>query len=272
MESSPPQEETPTISPVCKRRKIADSSSGPGTPSDVFISGNSYLNRGYVCAISKNTYPLEAAHIFPPSLSKHRHSSAEMFADFISDLSLFWSREQVEKWLGSVAKLAETTANAIALHPAVHSYWDKALFALRFMSVNNEKTEMKLRFYWLKPVLPLAHGSTILLPEHITDDYMIDPPLLADGLEAGGRDHDEDVPEAISMILNCQTRKFVRSGDEITITTPDPIHLPLPDEELLRLQWNIHRLAALCAAAGFFADSFYEDDDFVTLLQALHAS
>lgn len=66
--------------------------------------------------------------------------STKIFADFISDLSLFWSREQVEKWLGSVAKLVETTANAIALHPAVRSYWDKALFALLFMPVNDEKT------------------------------------------------------------------------------------------------------------------------------------
>ena len=66
--------------------------------------------------------------------------STKIFADFISNLSLFWSREQVEKWLGSVAKLVETSANAIALHPAVRSYWDKALFALLFMPVNDEKT------------------------------------------------------------------------------------------------------------------------------------
>lgn len=127
-----------------------------------------------------------------------------------------------------LAKLAESTANAIALQPAVHRYWDKALFALRFISVNDEKAKMKLRFYWLKPVLPLAHGSTLLLPEHITEDYMIDPPLLADGLVASGRDYHENVPEAVRMVLNYQTRKIVRSGDEITITTPDPIHLPLP--------------------------------------------
>lgn len=70
--------------------------------------------------------------------------STKVFADFISDLSLFWSREQVEKWLGSVAKLVETTANAIALHPAVHSYWDKALLALLFIPVNYKKKKKKL--------------------------------------------------------------------------------------------------------------------------------
>lgn len=171
------------------------------------------MNRDYAYDITKNTYPLEAARIFPLSLSKHRHSSAEIFADFISSLSLFWSREQVEKWLGSVAKLAETTANAMSLHPTVHRCWYKALFALRFVSVNDERTEMKLRFYWLKPVLPLARGSTLLLPEHITDDYMVDPPLLADDAEAGGRDYHENVPEAISRIFNCQTRKLVCYGD-----------------------------------------------------------
>ena len=268
--------------PARKRRKIAGSPAVPGTPSDysrdsifhkkICISGNSnhqkYANstqcmdRDYVCGITKNTYPLESAHVCPFSLTKHGHSSTDRFFDFQSSLSLFWSKEKIQKWLQSIVTLAETTANGITLQPAVHKYWDKALFALRFMSVNNEKTEMRLKFYWLKPVLPLAQGSTSLLPEHITEDYMVEPPLLADGLEAGGRDHHESVPEAVLMILNCQTRKIVCSGDEIIVTTPDPIHLPLPDKELLGLQWTLHRLAALCAAAGFFVDSFYEDDDF----------
>ena len=155
--------------PARKRRKIAGSPAVPGTPSDysrdsICISANSNhqkyahfthcMDRDYVCSITKNTYPLESAHVCPFSLSKHRHSSTDRFFDFQSSLSLFWSREKIQKWLQSIATLAETTANSITLQPAVHKYWDKALFALRFMSVNNEKTEMRLKFYWLKPVLP----------------------------------------------------------------------------------------------------------------------
>ena len=63
--------------------------------------------------------------------------------------------------------------------------------------------------------------------------------------------------ESSAVLPPRKRRKIVRFGDEITITTPDPIHLPLPDEELLRLQWILHRLAALCAAAGFFFFFFF---------------
>lgn len=115
--------------------------------------------------------------------------------------------------------IAETSANALALAPSMHQYWDKALFALQPMVVNSEKTEMKIRFYWLKRASPLAQGSSLLLPVEITEDYMVDPPILADRLESGGRDHHENVPKAILMLFNCQAR--------IILTTSDPVHLTL---------------------------------------------
>ncbi|OJJ81778.1 uncharacterized protein ASPGLDRAFT_49735 [Aspergillus glaucus CBS 516.65] len=64
--------------------------------------------------------------------------------------------------------LAKSTANALALQSSAHDYWDRALFALQPISVNDQKTEMKLRFYWLKPGFLLPQGSTLLLPEDIT--------------------------------------------------------------------------------------------------------
>ncbi|BCR88844.1 uncharacterized protein ACHE_50042S [Aspergillus chevalieri] len=166
---------------------------------------------------------------------------------------MYWSEPQIQTWLDTMKTLAQCTANALALQPSVHDYWDRARFALRPNSVKDQKTKMKLRFYWLKPQLPLAQGSSLLL---------VDPPILFDDAETGSRDHHRNIPQALLALFDSQTRQIIRSGDEIIITTPDTTRFLLPDEELLRLQWILHRLAALCAAAGFYADFLFEDDDF----------
>lgn len=220
------------------------------------------LDRDWVCGITKSTDPLQAAHICAVSLNNHRRDYTDKYFHFKNTLAVFWSDAQVQKWLDRMKTLAKSTANALALQSSAHDYWDRALFALQPISVNDQKTEIKLRFYWLKPGSLLPQGSTLLLPDDVTPNFLVDPPILADDRETGGRDHHENVSEALLALLNCQTRQIIRSGDEIIITTPDPIRFPLPDEELLRLQWILHRLAALCAAAGFRADSFFEDDDF----------
>lgn len=180
--------------------------------------------------LAQEDFISHAAHYYLCALfhSQNTNTRAEKSILISSPPCLvFWSKEQIKKWLHSVDTIAETSANALALALSMHQYWDKALFALQPMVVNSEKTEMKLRFYWLKPASPLAQGSSFPLPVEITEDYMVDPPILADRLEAGGRDHHENVPKAVLMLFNCQARKIVCSGDEIILTTPDPVHLTL---------------------------------------------
>lgn len=65
-----------------------------------------------------------------------------------------------------------------------------------------------------------------------------------------------------SDVVRLRARNIVSSGNDIIITTPDPEHPPLPDEDLLWMQWTLHRLAALCVTAGFRADLSFVDDDF----------
>lgn len=206
------------------------------------------MNRDYLCQLTKNTYPLEAAQICPLSLAMQKQDHPELFIDFAPALSVFWSTEKVDKCLHSMKKNAETVANSIALTPSAHQFWEKALFALRPIFVNNEKTKMRQKFYWLKAISSLEQGSSMLLPETITDDYMTEPPILSDCLDSGGRDHHENLSKATLMLFDCEGRNIVTSGNDIIITTPDPEHLPLPDEDLLWLQWTLHRLAALCVS------------------------
>lgn len=138
----------------------------------------------------------------------------------------------------------------------MHDYWDRALFALQPVSANEAKTEMRLRFYWLKPGSIPSQESTSLLLDNSLPDFLVEPPNLVNDAETGGRDRHQNVAEVILLLCNCRTRQIVHSGDEICITTPDPARFPFPDEGLLRLQWTLYRLAALCAATGLLADSF----------------
>lgn len=215
-----------------------------------------------MCTLSRYSRPLEAAHICPFSLVRDKHQAGEKYRKFQSILNCFWSKECIEKWVQSIEALAGTIANALALTPSFHQYWDRALFALQPLEIDNDKREMKLRFHWLKPASPLADGSSLLLPVDVPEDFMVEPPILADRLKTGGRDYDMDLQETNLTLFNAQTQSIICSGDEIIITTPNPDELPLPDMELLHLQWILHRLAALCAAAGLYDDEFHEDDDF----------
>jgi hypothetical protein len=49
---------------------------------------------------------------------------------------------------------------------------------------------------------------------------------------------------------------LLQTGDEIIITTDDPEMKPLPNFELLQMQWTLYQFAALCAGAEL-TDSTY---------------
>ncbi|PWY73404.1 hypothetical protein BO83DRAFT_388766 [Aspergillus eucalypticola CBS 122712] len=84
--------------------------------------------------------------------------------------------------------------------------------------------------------------------------------IVADGMVAS------KLPE----LFDNETDTIICSGDRITVTTPDPEKFPLPDLDLLDLQWTLHRLGAMCAAAGWQpadqADDDDDDDDEIYLL------
>lgn len=78
-------------------------------------------------------------------------------------------------------------------------------------------------------------------------------------LSRGGCDKlDTSIPNL--RLLDCDSCNILQSGGLITVTTDDPQSLPLPSFEILHLQWILHRVRALAAAAGP-DDEFGDDDD-----------
>jgi hypothetical protein len=58
------------------------------------------------------------------------------------------------------------------------------------------------------------------------------------------------------------------SGDEISLTTDDPVSQPLPDLRLLEMQWFLHRVTAMSGAAEP-QDDFHDKDSNDNFMQAL---
>ena len=210
----------------------------------------------------KCTDPLNSCHILPFSLAKSKaDSNDDKFSVFQSMLEMFWTQEKVNGWVHGNHKILDSVTNRITMAPQCHEYWDKALFALRPVTVNEEKTLMVLQFFWLQGQNLPPTGSSLLLPETIPDDFIIEPIIIMpNDLKRGGRDCHSSMQKLNLTLYDCERDTVLCSGDYITISTDDPETLPLPDEQFLSLQWTLHRLAALCAAVGY--TPLQDEDDF----------
>ncbi|RAL02621.1 HNH endonuclease signature motif containing protein [Aspergillus ibericus CBS 121593] len=220
------------------------------------------LERDRVCVISRATDPLQAAHILPASLSDITTSIPNMqYYEFKDLLAIFWSERTIEKWLQAKEDIFLSAINPIALSPSCHVYWDRALFGLMPVGVSEDRTSMQLQFFRLNGQGLPATGNSLLLPPNAEGNAMIAPLTMPGKCQQGGRDHHVNVAGPNLTIFDHQAQRIIPSGDIVTITTTDPSTLPLPDEGLLSLQWTLHRLVALCAAAGWQPGNTEDDDE-----------
>ena len=125
--------------------------------------------------------------------------------------------------------------------------------------VSNDKKVLFMRFHWLCPGnLDSLHLTTQML---IDPNFTISHPTFrpAMDLSRGGRDGSGTSSPNLRLV-DCDSCRILQSGDVVTVTTDDPESLPLPSFEILQLQWILHRVRALAAAAGFH-DEFSDNDD-----------
>jgi hypothetical protein len=62
-------------------------------------------------------------------------------------------------------------------------------------------------------------------------------------------------------LWNCVTKEqFICSGDVLTFITKDPIKLPLPSIDFLRMQWALTRALAIRGAGEATDEDLYPDD------------
>ncbi|RAL03192.1 HNH endonuclease signature motif containing protein, partial [Aspergillus ibericus CBS 121593] len=193
--------------------------------------------RDKMCVITHCPADLtDVIHLYPFSMSVPDAPGASTFWD---GLRRFWKKERVDAWHQAIfgdLSGTEKTENLICLDPWAHRLHAKGYFALEPVRTDPEGKWMVLRIWWLKVN---ASGGAVRLSNI--------PDLPGDV---------EPADYGIGM-MNFRTQKPIRSGDEITLQTPDPVNLPLPDIRILELQWMMNRVAAM--RGGAEPDDLEED-------------
>jgi hypothetical protein len=159
-------------------------------------------------------------------------------------------------------KSTETIESHICLAPHAHKYWDNQNFALEPLDISDDRKTLRLRFHWL---CPGNLASLSLTGADFKDEvgFLVEPPSLkpANLRQGGYRSPGAEGPPPNLRLHNCETDQVIPSGQVVTMTTPDPETLPLPNLDILRMQWFLHRVCALAGAAGYRDEDDDEDDD-----------
>ena len=133
----------------------------------------------------------------------------------------------------------------LSLSPNAHLFWNKGLFALKPLSLSVDETVMKVQFFW-QPRYGHNPGDLIGL---LTDT------ISSEGLNG--------VDEDIFLCRRAGTSPaYLCSGDCFTLTTDDPIERPLPNMDLLEMQWNLQRTLGMSGAVGWVPPSDDSESDY----------
>jgi hypothetical protein len=166
-------------------------------------------------------------------------------------LSLFWPDRDVQAWKAalSTAGGTEIFENLLTLAPTVHMCWGSCEFALKPIQMAPDNRSMEVKFYWLKHRPRTKYTSLLQTPD------------LPSDFPSGRGD---------MKFWDCLSEQKICSGHTIIMHTDDPINHPLPSEELLRMQWNLNRVAALSGAAEIsdLHESSDDDDNYNDVLIA----
>ncbi|OJJ72154.1 hypothetical protein ASPBRDRAFT_55379 [Aspergillus brasiliensis CBS 101740] len=196
-----------------------------------------------ICILTGCSLPVEVAHIFPRSLGK---KGTEGVKDFWNALECFWTPQQLEAWKEQVLGPdgVETCSNLMCMTNLAHELWEKAVFALKPLSLSEDKRHLEVQFYWLPMNKYRRTMSVTAVPEPF-------PRNLSST---------NDTYKTVLWNMDTDTR--VCSGDILTFKTDDPVGHPLPSMELLNMQWILHRVLALSGAANATEKELFPDHAF----------
>ncbi|KAL2825484.1 hypothetical protein BDW59DRAFT_146282 [Aspergillus cavernicola] len=194
---------------------------------------------GNKCVLTK-TGPCDVAHIFAHSLirpKKQQTASDKCIPSMWSVLSMFWSKDQVEKWKRTIFGVESNgligedgVFNLLCLRPDLQRAWAQGSFGLRPLSLSDDETEMVLELQWL-PRYKHTYDATI--------------PIVAQPLSTRNQDSVDDC--YMGRPSSGELEKLI-SGSIITLRTADPARLPLPSFALMEMAWHLARVVSMSAS------------------------
>lgn len=134
----------------------------------------------------------------------------------------------------AVVTYTDTCTNMTSLSSLAHDYHTRARFALKPMSHTEDKKTITCAFYWLNP-------------DAEDTDYLTDPTLVSDTHVSA--DNPKGYHNAIIPRHDADSKQHLASGDLVVLRTEDPESMPLPDWDLLWMQWRLQILVAISGEA-----------------------
>ncbi len=171
-------------------------------------------------------------------------------------LRTFWGPEATERWQVQCENegITESPKNMLCLGKHLHALWGAARFGLKPLrdTLAAKKGEVWVQFHWLR--------QGVLKPDDVVDEAAVG--LLAaldtnNGFATGGSDGDSSRRGRNSTVAHRQSGLRIETGQVFVITATKPDDLPSLD--LLELQWNLIRVAAMSGAADVHTNNGFED-------------
>lgn len=156
-------------------------------------------------------------------------------------LKVFWGAEKALAWQTQFedARIAQSPQNYLSLSHQIHFWFDNARFALKPLSQTSNETVVQ--WHWLK--------RSVLRPRTEIGQAQ-DTFLHLAGLN--------DMTWG-SCLAHRRSGMPIQTGQMFVIRAEKPEDLP--SFELLEMQWNLLRVAAICGAANVADASYYDLDD-----------
>ncbi|SPQ17588.1 fee270ed-584f-4a31-8c5c-59839a31ac0b [Thermothielavioides terrestris] len=153
----------------------------------------------------------------------------------------FWGAEKAKAWCKHFedAGITQSPQNYLSLNHQIHFWFDNARFALK--PLRHTPNEVVVQWHWLK--------RSALLPR--TEIGQAQDAFLA---LAGLNDMTWGL-----CLAHRRSGVPIQTGQTFVIRAEKPEDLP--SFELLEVQWNLLRVAAICGAANVIDASYYDLDD-----------
>lgn len=185
------------------------------------------------CVLTGFREPIVVARIFPYDIDQLKDSPKQRY--FFYALRLYREDKKIESWETQINSEDIRTSCANMLCMSIHAYhlWLKARFALRPVSLSEDKTRLTVQFYWLARRRYKKKMNPRRIPRPFPDD--LSASYTIDG-------------EVSAMLFNLHNLSALRSSDVLVFKTDDSVARPLPSLELMEMQWCLHRMLALSGA------------------------
>ncbi|KAH0489650.1 hypothetical protein TgHK011_010068 [Trichoderma gracile] len=229
---------------VPNRRPAMSASSTRTQPSQLSmtpVSPSTYLRRNVPSTLEKRreqevclftvSRDAEKADIFPPCTI-----IGDAFQPLDALLQCFWGERIRDRWVSRLTDpgVIESPRNFLSMNRQLHFWWDNAAFALKPLS--ESETAIVVQWHWLQ-------------------DSCLSPRMMIPPNAEYTKYVSRQVGDSWGSLQHA-FGKSLQTGQVFTIRVEDPSQLPC--FELLELQWDLLRVAAISGVGNFQAyDPFY---------------